>query len=326
MIILKHITDEGYTFYTVYGHLSVESLAKLSVGKKIAKGEKLGSIGTSNVNGGWTPHVHLQIVTDLLDLDTGFPGVARASQREIWRSFSPDPNLILGIPVQQFPPETPHQKETLIARHQRIGENVRLSYREPVKITRGWMQYLYTDEARKFLDAYNNVPHVGHCHPRIVKAGCDQMAVLNTNTRYLSDLMNRYAERLCATLPDPLRVCFFVNSGSEANELALLLAQAHTGFRDLIVLESAYHGHTTTLIDISPYKHNGPGGKGAPAWVHTAPIPDVYRGAYKKDDVYAGKKYATHVREIIERLRYAKTGLAGFIAESCPSVGGQIMF
>ena len=91
------------------------------------------------------------------------------------------------------------------------------------------MQYLYDEEGREYLDAYNNVPHVGHCHPRVVKAGQDQMALLNTNTRYLHDLINRYAERLTATLPEPLSVCFFVNSGSEANELALRLARAHTG-------------------------------------------------------------------------------------------------
>jgi 4-aminobutyrate aminotransferase-like enzyme len=188
------------------------------------------------------------------------------------------------------------------------------------------MQYLYDEEGRKYLDAYNNVPHVGHCHPRVARAGQEQMAVLNTNTRYLSDLINRYAERLCATLPDPLNVCFFVNSASEANELALRLARAHTRRRDMIALEAAYHGHTTTLIDISPYKHDGPGGTGAPSWVHTVPIPDVYRGPYKRDDPQAGAKYARHVVEVIERLRESGVGLAGFIAESCPSVGGQIFF
>jgi 4-aminobutyrate aminotransferase-like enzyme len=152
------------------------------------------------------------------------------------------------------------------------------------------------------------------------------MALLNTNTRYLHDLINQYAEQLCATLPAPLRVCFFVNSGSEANELALRLAHAHTRRRDLIVLESAYHGNTTTLIDISPYKHNGPGGQGAPNWVHTVPIPDVYRGVYKRDDPQAGIKYARYVEEAIEQLQHNGRKLAGYIAESLPSVGGQIVF
>jgi len=150
------------------------------------------------------------------------------------------------------------------------------------------------------------------------------MALLNTNTRYLHDLVNNFAERLTVTLPEPLKVCFFVNSGSEANELALRLARAHTRERDLIVLDHSYHGNTTTLIDISPYKHNGPGGEGAPSWVHIAPLPDVYRGVYKRDDPHAGKKYARHVVEIVEGLRTRGAGLAGFIAESWPSVGGQM--
>jgi len=170
------------------------------------------------------------------------------------------------------------------------------------------------------------VPHVGHCHPRVVEAARRQMAMLNANTRYLHDLINQYAAALLATLPDSLSVCFFVNSGSEANELALRLARAHTGRRDMIALEAAYHGHTNTMIDISPYKHDGPGGTGAPAWVHTAPIPDLYRGPHRLDDPQAGAKYAGRVTEIVEQLRESGAGLAGFIAETCPSVGGQIFF
>src|SRR5258705_9584839 len=116
--------------------------------------------------------------------------------------------------------------ELLAARRRATGGNVRLGYRRPVHIVRGAMQYLFDERGRKYLDGYNNVPHVGHCHPRVVKAGQDQMALLNTNTRYVHDLVNQFAERLTATLPAPLRVCFFVNSGSEANELAIRLARA----------------------------------------------------------------------------------------------------
>ena len=330
VIILKHRTSDGRTFYTLYGHLSAESLEGLSAGKPVAKGEKIASVGLPGENGAWTPHLHFQIIIDLLDSDCDFPGVCRASQREIWLSFSPDPNLILGISEDRFPPREPSKIETLATRHKRIGKNLSVAYREPVKVVRGWMQYLFDEDGRRYLDAYNNVPHVGHCHPRVAQAGRRQMSTLNTNTRYLHDLINQYAAALCATLPERLSVCFFVNSASEANELALRLARAHTRQRDMIVLEAAYHGHTNTLIDISPYKHDGPGGTGAPSWVHTAPIPDVYRGPYRRDDPQAGEKYARHVSEIIEltegRLRERGGGLAGFIAESCPSVGGQIFF
>src|SRR5205085_7024132 len=144
-------------------------------------------------------------------------------------------------------------------------------------------------------------------------------------TRYLNDLLESYAEKLLATFPASLDVCYFVNSASEANELALRLARAYTGQRDTIVLEAAYHGNTTSLIDISPYKHAGPGGKGAPDWVHVAPLPDDYRGAFRRGDGEAGPKYARRVRELIEQLAAAGRGLGAFIAESCPSVGGQIM-
>ena len=186
------------------------------------------------------------------------------------------------------------------------------------------MQYLWDAAGRRYLDAYNNVPHVGHCHRRIVQAGQAQMAVLNTNTRYLHELIHNYAERLGATLPGELKVCYFVNSGSEANELALRLARAHTGRRDLIVLEHAYHGNTTTMIDVSPYKHGGPGGTGAPPWVHVAPLPDLYRGEHRRDDPDAGRKYAAPVMRLIEQLRASGAGLAAFLAESWPSVAGQM--
>ena len=208
-------------------------------------------------------------------------------------------------------------EETLAARRRVIGANVSVAYRHPLKIERGWMQYLYDDAGRQYLDAYNNVPHVGHGHPRVVQAAVEQMAVLNTNTRYLHDGLVRFAERLIATLPPPLRICYFVNSGSEANELALRLARAHTRRRDVIVLDAAYHGNTTTLVDISPYKFSGPGGDGALPWVHVVPIPDTYRGKYRRDDPRAAEKYA-------EFAAYVRNPSA-FIAESAPSVGGQII-
>ena len=207
--------------------------------------------------------------------------------------------------------------DTLANRKRLLGRNLSIAYKNPIKIVRGSMQYLYDEEGVEYLDAYNNVAHVGHCNPRVVKAGYEQMARLNTNTRYLHDLINQFAERLTATLPDPLKVCFFVNSGSEANELALRLARTHTHAADLIVLDHAYHGNTNTLIDISPYKHNGPGGGGPPTWVHKLPLPDPFRGGQDAE--------AAIVNRVIQELRERKTPLAGFIAESMPSVGGQIV-
>jgi 4-aminobutyrate aminotransferase-like enzyme/Ser/Thr protein kinase RdoA (MazF antagonist) len=216
--------------------------------------------------------------------------------------------------------------KSLAVRKRLLGGNLSLSYDQPLKIVRGSMQYLYDEAGRAYLDVYNNVPLVGHSHPRVVRAIQEQVALLNTNTRYLHDNILRYAERLTALLPEPLRVCYFVNSGSEANELALRLARTHTGREDVVVLEHAYHGHTTTLIDISPYKFDGPGGRGRKPWVHVAPIADDYRGRYQRGEPELGKKYAAHVGEILRRCKDEGHPAGAFMAETLPSVAGQIVF
>jgi 4-aminobutyrate aminotransferase-like enzyme/Ser/Thr protein kinase RdoA (MazF antagonist) len=326
VVILRHTISDANEFFTLYGHLSRETLRHLRVGQSIARGERFARIGAVQENGGWPPHLHFQVILDLLDRGTDFPGVAFASQRQVWTSLSPDPNLLLGIPSAKLGERDKTAEETLAARRALLGRNLSVSYRQPLKIVRGWMQYLYDDTGRAFLDVYNNVPLVGHNHPRVVRAAQEQLALLNTNTRYLHDNVVRYADRLTKRMPEPLRVCYIVNSGSEANELALRLARAHTRREDIIVLEHAYHGHTNTLIDISPYKFNGPGGRGNKPWVHVAPIADDYRALYRRGDPDAGVKYARHVGEIIERTRGENGEIAAFIAETLPSVAGQIVF
>jgi 4-aminobutyrate aminotransferase-like enzyme/Ser/Thr protein kinase RdoA (MazF antagonist) len=324
LVILKHTTDDGDDFFTLYGHLSRKCLESLQPGQIVAAGEDFAEFGANTENGGWPPHLHFQLITDLMDLGVDFPGVCRASRVVTWSQFCPDPNLILRVPHAMFP-QTTSKSRTAEKRKSRLGDNLSIGYHEPVKVVRGWKQYLYDETGRKYIDGYNNVPHVGHCHPRVVEALHQQAKLLNTNTRYLSDTVVEYAEALADTMPDGLDVCYFVNSASEANELALRMARAKTGGKDLIVLEGAYHGHSTSLIDISPYKHDGPGGGGAPDWVHTAPIADIYRGPFK-DPQTAGKQYAAAVGEIVDRLRSEGRNLSGFVAESWPSVGGQIMF
>jgi 4-aminobutyrate aminotransferase-like enzyme/Ser/Thr protein kinase RdoA (MazF antagonist) len=326
LVILRHTTGDGVEFFTLNGHLARESFDALHVSQRIARGQQFASIGDVHENGGWPPHLHFQIIVDLLAHRSDFPGVAPASQRNVWTSLAPDPNLLLGIPADRFPHPEPSSAETLSARRALLGENLSISYQQPLKIVRGWMQYLYDDTGRAFLDVYNNVPLVGHSHPRVVRAVQEQVALLNTNTRYLHDNVNRYAEQLTRRMPNPLRVCYFVNSGSEANELAFRLARAHTSREDVIVLEHAYHGNTTTLIDISPYKFDGPGGRGRKPWVHVAPIPDDYRGPYRRDDAAAGAKYAQDVAEILQNAHSQGRSVAAYIAETLPSVAGQIVF
>ncbi len=215
-------------------------------------------------------------------------------------------------------------KDDLLARRRRhVNPALSVAYDEPLQVVRGRGQYLIDEHGRPHLDLVNNVCHVGHCHPHVVAAGQRQMAQLNTNTRYLYRALTDYAERLCATLPDELDTCFLVNSGSEANELALRLARAHTGRRDMIVLDSAYHGHTSALIALSPYKFMGKGGTGEPEpWVHVAPNPDVYRGPHRTNDRAAGQAYGDAIGRVIAA---SERPIAGLLCESLLSCGGQLV-
>lgn len=325
-LVLQHtVADGSLIFYTLYGNLSSDSLIGIYNGMPVEQGTQIASIGDEPPNDGLPPHLHFQLITDMLDRQGRFPAYALPGERAVWLSLSPDPNLVAGIPAARFPVASMSKEQILLSRAQHIGSSLSISYRQPLQIVRGSMQYLYSEDGRAYLDAVNNVSHVGHCHPHVVRAGQEQMAVLNTNTRYLHEKLVRYSERLCSTLPEPLRVCFFVCSGSEANELALRLARAHTGQRDMIVVDVAYHGNTSALIDISPYKFNGPGGAGKPPHVQVVPMPDTYRGKFKSDDSQAGEKYARFVQEAIGHIQEQQRNVAAFISESLLGCGGQVV-
>ncbi|XP_061581112.1 5-phosphohydroxy-L-lysine phospho-lyase isoform X1 [Cololabis saira] len=217
------------------------------------------------------------------------------------------------------------KEETLAMRRRLIGQSCRLFYSDdPVKIVRGRGQYLFDENGKRYLDCISNVQHVGHCHSAVNKAAAAQMEMLNINARFLHDNIVLYADRLAATLPEKLSVFYFVNSGSEANDLALRLAQQYTQNQDVIVLEHAYHGHLTSLIDISPYKFQKLAGQ--KEWVHVAPLPDTYRGIYREDHPNPGQAYADTVKGLIEEIHRKGRKISAFFAESLPSVGGQIIF
>ncbi len=327
VVLLQHATDEGLPFWTLYGHLDREVLGRLAAGREVAAGELVGRIGTAAENGGWPPHLHLQLLTHTLGEGAGIYGVAPASALDVWESVSPDPNLLLGLPegaAAPAPPRDPAYLKRQRALH--LGRSLSLSYQEPLQIVRGEGQFLYDESGRAYLDMVNNVCHVGHCHPRVVAAGQEQMARLNTNTRYLHDTVVRYVRRLTATFPEPLSVCFLVNSGSEANDLALRLARAHTGGRDVLVVDHAYHGNLTSLVELSPYKFAGPGGEGRPEHVHVCALPDVYRGLREPEGKYAGS-VGERIADVHFRGSRGDRGgrLAAFYAESIHSCGGHIV-
>ena len=204
-----------------------------------------------------------------------------------------------------------------------LSPSLSLSYSEPLHIVKGQGQYLYDADGNQYLDAVNNIQHVGHCHPKIVEAAISQYKELNTNTRYLDQTIVKYAQALTQKLPDGLDVCFFTNSGSESNDLALRLARHFTSSKETIVLDGAYHGNLISLIEISPYKHNGPGGQGAPDYVHTVPMPDSFRGKYRGTD--AGSAYAQEVKYILDRIHSNGKRISAFIAEPLMGCGGQLI-
>lgn len=319
-VLLEHDGPDG-PFWTLYGHLERASVEGLEVGAEIAAGDPIARIGPHPENGDWPPHLHFQIITDLLGRQGEFPGVALPRERSVWASFSPDPNLLLRLPG-----ETTYSEPDDLAnrREASFGANLSLSYDEPLHIVRGVGSYLYDPLGRGYLDCVNNVAHVGHERPEVVEAGRRQMGVLNTNTRYLHETVIEYAERLAALLPDPLSVCFFVNSGSEANELALRLARSHTGGTGVVAVESGYHGHTQALVDVSHYKHARKGGAGAPRWVRTVPLPDDYRGLYGRNESGRAERYAGHVRDAFASMSTDGHAPAAFIAEAILSCAGQI--
>lgn len=211
--------------------------------------------------------------------------------------------------------------EALATRNDYLSNTLSVSYKQPVYLERSAFQYMYDVFGNTFLDAYNNIPHVGHSHPKVVTAGQRQMAKLNTNTRYLYDVLPAYAEKLLAKFPPKLNKVFFVNSGSEASDLAIRIAKKHTGYSNLMVMEHGYHGHTQTGIDISDYKFSNPKGQGQREFILKTTIPDTYQGKYTNNDGSAGKQYATNA---IEYLKQSGAKVAAFISEPIVGCGGQV--
>ncbi|MFK8056252.1 MAG: aminotransferase class III-fold pyridoxal phosphate-dependent enzyme [Saprospiraceae bacterium] len=326
-IVLEHdyeVEGEMLQFFTLFGHLSAASLQGLSTGQEVLTGEVIATFGEPDENGGWPPHVHFQVMLDLLDKQGDFAGVAFPEEAKVYASICPNAANISGISGLHPTLEIRTAESIDQARKKHLGRSLSLSYDAHLHMVRGQGPYLLDATGRRYLDTVNNVAHVGHEHPVVVNAIQEQAAVLNTNTRYLHEEIVAFAEELCATLPPELSVVHVVNSGSEANELALRMARASTGQKDMIAIEVGYHGNTNAVIDISSYKFDGKGGEGAPSTTHIVPIPDVYRG-FHNDPATAGEDYADYLDTAIESVQSQGRGIAGFISESILSCGGQVV-
>ncbi|GGK42726.1 MULTISPECIES: aminotransferase class III-fold pyridoxal phosphate-dependent enzyme [Flavobacteriaceae] len=320
LIILKH-TIQNFEFYTLYGHLSIESVSNKKIGDTIKKGDCIGYLGNRKENGSWVPHLHFQVLLALLDFKNDFPGVANFNEIEVWKSICPNPNLLFKTKGLQTKKETSNT-ELINFRKQYLGKSLSLQYKTPIKMVRGAGQYLMDEIGTKYLDTVNNVAHVGHEHFSVVKAGQEQMALINTNSRYLHENINALTSELLKTLPPELNVLHFVNSGSEANELAIRMAKAATGEKDIIASEVGYHGNSNMCVAISSYKFDGKGGDGAPEHTHVFPIPDNFRGKYTGNNT--GKLYVHEVEKCIVNIHNKGRNVCAFIIEPIISCGGQI--
>ena len=341
-VVLRHTTPDGTGFHTLYGHLDRDTLDHLAPGRRVRPGDVIGRLGDASVNGGWPPHLHLQVIAlDPLH-DEGaapgehgnFPGVVLHRLRAVWESVLPDPAPLAGLPpgTPASVPAAAHpvlRKRDLAARRKTMmGSSLSLSYADPIHVVRGVGAHLYDDTGRRYLDTVNNVPHVGHGNRRVAEAIARQSRVLNTNTRYLHGEIVALAEELLAHFPAPLEVVFPVCSGSEANELALRMARCHTGRDGVVCLEGGYHGNTGGLVEVSHYKFAGPGGAGPGDRVVAAAMPDAYRGRYRRaegvPDEALAARYADDVARSAGLLGERGHGVAAFIAEPVMGCGGQI--
>jgi 4-aminobutyrate aminotransferase-like enzyme/Ser/Thr protein kinase RdoA (MazF antagonist) len=326
ILVLEHESHTPHCFWTVLGHFAPASIAGLKPGMAVERGATLGRLGQPHENGGWLPHLHVQLLTTLcFDRAEDVIGVVHRSQYDLWESISPNPNQILGLPLDVAAPVARDPATLKQQRDRWISPALSLSYDTPLKIVRGEGATLIDETGRRYLDLVNNVCHVGHAHPRVVGAIAAQAARLNTNTRYLHDNLVEYARRLTMLLPPELSTVFFVNSGSEANDLALRLSLAYSGGDQVLVLDHAYHGNLSSLIDISPYKFNGPGGAGRKRHVWVAEMPDLYRGRIRDGEVDAGRRYADRIGVLLRDMSGLDRRLAAFFVEPLLGCGGQLV-
>ncbi len=325
LIILEHFTDKGLKFYTLYGHLEKECLDRWKKGDPVTKGELLAYIGNEEENGGWAPHLHFQIIIHLLENSENFPGVAFPDELTVWGELCPDPKFLIDLPGYERNEWQLEEQNLLEKRNRFLSKALSLSYKNPLTIVRGQMQYLMDNNGQRYTDFVNNVAHVGHEHPAVVRAIQKQAAILNTNTRYLHPAILHYAENLLSFFPEEYTHVYFVNSGSEANELALRIAETITGNRNVLALEMGYHGHTRTCIDVSSYKFERKGGLGLPEHTHLVKWQSSMNRT-KIEEVYLlHQDFLEEWEKNFGDLKKTNTVPGTFIHESILSCGGQVL-
>lgn len=210
-------------------------------------------------------------------------------------------------------------RKLLERRARLMGASAPLFYDEPVHIVRGEGVWLYDADGKPYLDVYNNVPHVGHCHPRVVEAICKQAGILNVHTRYLHEAILDYSERLTATFDSSLSTAILTCTGTESNEVALRMARQHTGKLGIVCSNFTYHGNSTAVWELATTFY--PGGQSPAAHVRAVPFPDSYRPVFDLQGEALWQAYAAEVKQAIEDLEQAGHGFAALIF--CPIFSGE---
>jgi 4-aminobutyrate aminotransferase-like enzyme len=280
-------------------------------GVSVSQGDKVGNVAVPGPDDRLPAHLHVQLACVSLD---EMPGVVPASLAEAWLTLCPDPGKLLGLDVST-PRQTP---EAVLARRRRFVATAHPLYypSAPPQIERGWRQWLYDVHGRPYLDVINNIAILGHSHPRVEAVAARQLRLLNTNTRFLYDAMGRFAERLAGLMPEPLDTVFFLNSGTEANDLTLRLVREVTGRCDVISFEGCYHGWTTATNELLAASQESAGARDEQfPCAHPVVRPNPYTGPYRVDDPHAANRYSEHVRELVDRLVHAGRPPAAFISE-----------
>ncbi|GAA1610237.1 aminotransferase [Leucobacter chromiireducens] len=337
--VVRTVTDRGLLLETAGGWiLSIDGFAVASSvmpGSELAAGATLGELRAADAARPLTVALVRSDAAEgaeppILSVPTPEPGRAQLVEPErvaAWRRFTHDPAGLLALPELAQRDEAGDE----LARREQIFASAQERYYErPMQIERGWRHHLIDTTGRAYVDMVNNVTGLGHGHPGVADAVNRQIRVLNTNSRFLFRELAEYSERLLAQLPEDseLDTVLLVNSGSEAVDLALRLAQAATGQRTVVALREAYHGWTMASDAVTTSAYDNPYAlENRPDWVHVADVPNRFRGTYRGDaaDLSVGERYAADLGADLDALATEGRGVAAFICESVLGNAGGVM-
>lgn len=300
----------------IYFHIDgIEHHFKIN--DSVLEGAELGKVKPVSAESLFPPHVFIQ-----LDKSGKAPMFCTPSEKKGWQLICEDPLFLIGKTSEKFQ-ETGNN--LLAKRETFIQQAQEYYYQKPMNLVRGWKQHLYDDNGQVYLDAVNNVTHIGHSHPKVTEAAVSQLKKLNTNARFLYKENIAYAEKLLSFFPPSLQVIFFTCTGSEANDLALRLARCYTGEQDVIVIDGEYHGNTTAVDEISTCLMDNPtASKSKRSFTHPLIQPNTFRGKYQENTADVAQLYANDVTEKINDIKSQGRNVAAFISESLLGSGGGV--